>query len=182
MSERTRKTLRDVILTAAMLAALVFVGGSFLYLLSKEHHQVKVIDCRSNPVKFSLITPAPSSGRYFLLAVPKSIPKRPPQYRGWMTLRQEGKVILDFPFSARSSMKSNWLDDRGVTGYVIVGEGKYRDFHLLPKYLHDGQSFEVTVSFSQPPPDGSSLWFSWTSKGRWGGKRVMINGRTVQAR
>lgn len=169
-------------------AAAVLVFGLLLaassYIFSRAFGSypkvAKVADVRSNPVRFSLIVPAPTFGPYqFILGAPKGMPPQPMAFQGHLILRQEGKTVLEHPFSSETAEPFNGWVGSDVNGYLLAGATTEARGPRSGMPLRDGQLYDVTVEFTHAPPQDAAIWFRWTARG-WNRTRgVSVNGRPI---
>lgn len=169
-----RKVLRWLLFL--VMAPLLFFGGCYFFQVKVKGvpREMKLADCKQNPVRVSLTCPSGASFR-MLLGVPEkdinwSDPKvkvpKPPPFQGWITVKQAGRLVYKFPISsATTGSRSNWLEGYGIYGGYILPNGKVNKGEDLSepmdKYIEGGETYDVVVNFSKRPPTNSSLWLSW---------------------
>jgi hypothetical protein len=152
------------------LAALALVGLLALWANHKIHSipiskREKLADCTSNIISFSMAV------RYdkpyqFVLGVPHTSTKMFLSFHGEAELRQGSSLRARIPISSDDITTCNWLEaSAGLSGYILTWSRTNRD-ERLNAILTRGQSYDVRFTFSQPPPQDTSLWL--TSIGRAG--------------
>jgi hypothetical protein len=138
-----------------------------------NHHQEKVSDIKSSANKLKLTCP---SGELFRLILGTNQAKLPAQnqkvqksilFRGNIVVKQSGREVFSSPISSDNDNNFNWLEDHGIKdGYVLhfdkVPKEQYGG-EPLDEYITPGQTYDITVTFSQPPPADASLWVSWVT-------------------
>jgi hypothetical protein len=70
-------------------------------------------------------------------------------------------TVYEFPFDSQSAVRCNWLAQESgdpLPGFIISPPLAYG----LAGYLRPEQTYEVQITFSQLPPAGSSVWYSWS--------------------
>jgi hypothetical protein len=101
-----------------------------------------------------------------LVGVPK--PERPEsqapavRFEGSISIRGSDGTAAVVPISAATASKSTWLDeypDERLTAYIVTWEAEI-DGQQFSKWLRRGQDYAVEVTFTTPPPAGSSLWLA----------------------
>lgn len=113
---------------------------------------------------------------HLMLAVPKQQHAREPvcpTFSGVVVIKSEGTELARVPIGSESVTACNWLDKEGLQGFLIawkdVQAGK-----LLRSALKGKGTYEITVSFSNPPPASSSIWISCISRPQWPGHRLVV--------
>ena len=152
-----RNAFSTVILIAALALGYLFYNAWTI----KVPRQRKLADCDQQRVSFELQVP---EGRTFslVLGIPTSAKiSGGPLFAGNITIEGQQLPIMRFDFRSEESRPCNWLTyDAGLNGYIING----LDFdlqHKLTAYLQSGRKKTVTISFSNLPPSGTSIWLAW---------------------
>jgi hypothetical protein len=166
---------------ALFIAFLAFCLGLLVLLYARTSRRspvvARVADARTDTVRVSFVVPAPAAGPYQLvLAVPAAGSASPASFSGRVTIEQEGKTVLEYPVSSASAEPFGGLRDRGLSGWLLQPKPRKGDGRRgLP--LNDGQPYDVTLTFSKPPPEDASVWFHWTAFGWNRGQGVTVGGK-----
>jgi len=145
------------------IAALVWTGFVFYaaYFVIDSPKREKVADCTSSNLTFAL-TVRHRPNYHFVIGMPRS--SEPPSFRGEIRMLQGTGLVARIPISSDDLMQSTWLHSNPeLTGYILTWSRTNRN-ERLGNILTRGQRYNVEVSFSQPPPTNSSLWFSSLGK------------------
>ena len=92
----------------------------------------------------------------------------PLSFRGEVEIRQRTQLVARIQISSDDVEPCNWLDQMpgpGLAGYILRWS-RTNPGERLDELLANGQSYDVTVSFSHQPPRDCSLWLA--SMGRVG--------------
>ena len=143
---------------AALLLAILSIGC-----LSKDRPQKqKLAVCTTNALAFSVDWP---NGKLFqiVLGVPYT-DTNVLTFRGELIFRQRGGTVANVRVTSQDVTACNWLDNQAtsphVAGYILTWcrtNTAERLDHLFTK----GQSYDVEVHFTEPPPPTSTLWLHW---------------------
>jgi hypothetical protein len=118
----------------------------------------KVADCTTNTLDFSM--PVRYSSPYaFVLGVPQSQTEQL-SFRGEIVLRQSTGVVSRIPISSHDMTPCNWLHSApDLSGYILTWS-RTNHGERLSDLLVQKQTYDVHVTFDEPPPVKSSLWLS----------------------
>ena len=135
-----------------LLAGFVVLGNCHLGPTLRSR---RLANCTSSTVQFTLRAPAP--GGQLLLGLPQTSPTgKPPPFRGEVVIRQHGREVLRFPVVSWKCKPDNWLEPHGqLQGYFLT-QGT-----TLGNALRSGETYDVTVTFTHPPPSSASVWLAW---------------------
>ena len=158
-SPGVRNAFSTVILIAALALGYLFYNAWTM----KVPRQRRLADCDQQRVLFELQVPA---GRTFslVLGIPTSAKISDDSlvtFAGNISIEGQELPIMRFDFRSEDSRPCNWLKyDSGLNGYIINGLDLDLQ-HKLNAYLQSGRKQTVTISFSNLPPSGSSIWLAW---------------------
>ena len=124
---------------------------------------IKLADCTNGTLRFSFTVP-PGDSYNFALGIggTKNIADlKQPDYRGRLQITDGQKQVFDLDFDSQQSRTAFWMRRKDeIAGYTFTlprREGQQSlDSVLTPK-----RKYEVVVTFSSPPPTGSSFWLTW---------------------
>ena len=143
-------------------ATLLIAGLSSSCFCTATPRQQKLADCTTNSLAFRLIWPA---GDLFQIVL--GIPYQDTNaltFRGELVFRQSTTTIVRVPIGSYDVTPCNWLENHAsaphVAGYILTWSrtnASERLDHLFTK----GQSYDVEVQFTEPPPPTSTLWLHW---------------------
>ena len=150
-----------------MVAALIALGviGYFAlpYLVCMEvPKQQKLVDCNTNALAFKM-TCDHSPPYQFVLGIGLS-PSPPCAFRGEIIIKQSTGTVATIPIGSQDMTSCNWLP--GLDGYILTWN-RTNAGERLSELLRRGQSYDVSVTFAEGPPSGSSLWFSSVGRAKW---------------
>jgi hypothetical protein len=114
----------------------------------------KIADCTTNHLDFPM-TVQYSPPYQFLLGV--SSPTGQLSFRGEIVLQQGTGVVARIPISSQDITSCNWLPS--VDGYILTWS-RTNHGERLSDILVQKQTYDVHVTFDEPPPTTSSLWLS----------------------
>jgi hypothetical protein len=150
--------------TVLMVATALVVIALFAIWANCKIHRIpipkreKLADCTPGNFLFPLRV------RYhepyqFVLGVAHST-QGPLDFHGEIELRQATGVVARIPISSGQLTPCNWLDrEAGLSGYILTWS-RTNQGERLGDVLVRGQTYKASVSFSNAPPQGSSLWLS----------------------
>lgn len=123
----------------------------------------KLADCTNATLRFSFTVP-PGDSYNFVLGiggVKNLADLRQPDYRGKLQISDGKNEMFNLEFDAAEPRQLFWLrHEDGVAGYTLTlprREGQQSlDSVFTPK-----RNYEVVLTFSTPPPAGSSFWLNW---------------------
>ncbi len=92
---------------------------------------------------------------HFLIGVPGTA-KRPPGFRGTLGIFDSAGKVQTISMDSDTAEYSNWLQEPSLTGFILAWDKRSDP---VPD-LQPGQTYHLHLSFTKPPPDGCSLWFS----------------------
>jgi len=115
----------------------------------------KIADCTTNRLDF------PMTIQYwppyqFLLGI--SSPTGQLSFRGEIVLQQGTGVVARIPISSQDIQTCNWLHS-DLSGYILTWSRTNHGDRVSDILLRK-QTYDVHVTFAEPPPTNSSLWFS----------------------
>ena len=148
----------DTTIFAALLLA-VLSSGCFCKDVPREQ---KLADCITNALAFRVVWP---TGELFsiVLGVPYT-DTNALAFRGELVFRQRTGTVARVPVGSHDVTPCNWLANHAsaphVAGYILTWSrtnATERLDHLFAK----GQSYDVEVHFTEPPPATSTLWLHW---------------------
>jgi hypothetical protein len=146
---------------ALLLLPLLLTGCSLKQVLREQ----KLADCATNTVYFKLTWPA---GQLFqiVLGVPYS-ETNALAFRGEMVFRQGAEIIARVPVSSEDVKPCNWLDSQKdaphVAGLILTWQRK-NETERFDRLLAKGRTYDVEATFSNSPPQSSSLWLCWVAR------------------
>ena len=122
-------------------------------------------NCWDNPVHstFSLVI---KRVYIIVLGIPREakpdLPISPPldfEIEGEATFSGQKSPLQHYPFRFDNDtiIRCNWLEKHSMNGYIIAGHDP-REWHATRKT----DTYDITISFSKPPPVEASLWLHWT--------------------
>jgi len=114
----------------------------------------KIADCTTNHLDFPM-TVQYSPPYQFLLGV--SSPTGQLSFRGEIVLQQGTGVLARIPISSQDITSCSWLPS--VDGYILTWS-RTNHGERLSDILVQKQTYDVHVTFDEPPPVTSSLWLS----------------------
>jgi hypothetical protein len=142
---------------ALLLAALL--SGCFCADTPREQ---KLADCTTNALAFRVAWP---TGELFsiVLGVPYS-DTNALAFRGELIFRQSTSTVARVQVGSHDVTPCNWLDNQAtdprVAGYILTW-GRTNAAERLDNLFTKGQSYDVEVHFTEPPPPTSTLWLHW---------------------
>ncbi len=162
-------TSRIIKIVCITTAALAVVGSIALWVNYKIHRipipkREKLADCTSETLSF-LMTVRYHSPYTIVLGLPYTSTGQL-SFRGEMQLRQTTQIVARIPISSDDMTYCNWLDPKagtGLAGYILTWSRTNREERLNNILMRD-QTYDVQVTFSQPPPKDSSLWLTSIGK------------------
>ena len=92
---------------------------------------------------------------HFLIGVPGTA-KRPPGFRGTLGIVDSAGKVQTLSMDSDTAEYSNWLPEPSLTGFILAWDKRSDP----ARDLQPGQTYHLHLSFTKPPPAGSSLWFS----------------------
>ena len=129
-------------------ALLLFLSGCCNE-VPVEH---RLTDCTNSTLRFQM--PVKEFPPYqFVMGMPQS-PTGQLNFRGEIVLRQSTGIVARVQISSETITPCNWLN--GLSGYILTWERTNR----LESILKRGQTYDVEIQFSEPPPPESSVWLS----------------------
>jgi hypothetical protein len=130
-----------------------------LALVGCEAPQIqKLADCRTNSLNFPM-TVQNSAPYQFVLGVPRSQTGQL-SFRGVIVLQQSTGVVARVEISSRDVTPCNWLPSApDLSGYILTWS-RTNHGERLSDLLVEGQTYNVRVTFEEPPPASSTLWLS----------------------
>ena len=152
------------LLLAPLLCAVLVVLGLFGYYAASIQvpQQRQVLPCPSWASRAAVTIP-PGSTYDLVLGVPYPA-SSPVVFAGLVTISRHGRIVCTFPISVENSTQCNWLDSPALAGYILTWQQSH---HVkLDQLLDAGQSYDLSVRWSQRPPSGSSVWLTWLQRGR----------------
>jgi hypothetical protein len=136
---------------------ILFVGALALTGCEVPQQQ-KVADCTTNSLDFSM-TVEYSRPYAFVLGIPQSQTGQL-SFRGEIVLQQNTGIVARIPISSHDVTPCSWLDSTaGLSGYILTWGGTNQE-DRLSDVLVQRQTYDVHVTFDEPPPITSSLWLS----------------------
>jgi hypothetical protein len=85
-------------------------------------------------------------------------------FRGELVFRHATGTVARVPVGSHEVMPCNWLDNHddapGVAGYILTWS-RTNAAERLDSLFTSGQTYDVEVRFSEPPPLTSALWLHW---------------------
>jgi hypothetical protein len=122
----------------------------------------KLTDCTTNALAFRVAWP---TGELFQIVLGVPYPDTNAlAFRGELIFRQGTGTVARVPVSSQDVTACNWLDNHAsaphVAGYILTWSRTNvaeRLDHLFTK----GQSYDVEIHFTEPPPPTSTLWLHW---------------------
>ena len=118
----------------------------------------KLVDCTTTNMQCSLKVQytAPYA---IVLGVPPSETGHL-SFRGEITLQQATGVVARIPINSRDVVPCSWLDSvAGLSGYILTWTQTNRG-EILKRAIAQKEVYDVRVTFDEPPPPTSSLWFT----------------------
>jgi hypothetical protein len=124
--------------------------------------QQKLADCTTNSFEFTM--PVQFGPPYqFVLGMPHSQTGQI-SFAGEMLVRQGTDTVVRIPISSLDVTRCNWLEHGyGLAGHILTWS-RTNQTERLSDLLVRGQTYDVHVTFTVPPPSQSSLWLSSMSK------------------
>lgn len=123
--------------------------------------ETKVTDCTNATLRFQM--PVQHHPPYqFVLGLPLTATGQL-SFQGEVSLCQGSNTVARVPIGSQALMECNWLP--GLSGYILTWNRTNRA-DKLESFLARGQTYDVEIRFSEPPPPQSSFWL--TSMGRVG--------------
>lgn len=124
----------------------------------------KLADCKSESLSFPLVVnyDAPYN---LVLGLPHSSTGLF-SFRGVMELRQSTQLVARIPINSDDLTWCNWLEPKpglGLAGYIL-NWSRTNSGERLDEILRKGQNYDAHITFSQKPPEDSSLWFTSIGK------------------
>jgi hypothetical protein len=117
---------------------------------------IKLVDCKLSQLKFTKII---ENGDNFqiILGIPSSS-QLPSSFHTNVTISQSGAQILNYSVDLANIQTCNWLrESPELKAYILTWD-------LAPPgldhFIQPGQTYDFVVTFSEMPPQGSSLWLS----------------------
>ena len=158
-SSRFIKVVWNIVAVQAVIGMLALWANYRINRISIPKRE-KLADCTSDSFSFTMAV------RYhepyqFVLGLPHTSPQEL-SFRGEVQLRQSTGLVARISISSDDVAPCNWLAPKpgsGLAGYILTWSRTNRG-ERLSEILTRGQSYEVQVRFSQPPPRDSSLWLS----------------------
>lgn len=121
----------------------------------------RMVDCTNSTLRFQM-TVQHHPPYQFVLGMPQTSTNQL-SFRGEVIVRQSTGIVSRVPIGSESITPCNWLP--GHSGYILTW-GRTNQGERLASFLSRGQTYDMEVRFSNPPPPVSSFWF--TSMGRFG--------------
>jgi hypothetical protein len=118
----------------------------------------KLADCTTNDFGFTMRVQYRPPYQ-FLLSMPHSETGKI-SFAGEIVLKQAASVVADIPISSHDAVPCNWLEqDHGLSCYILTWSRTNQGQRLNDVFFQK-HSYEVRVTFTEPPPAQSSLWLS----------------------
>jgi hypothetical protein len=142
---------------ALLLAALL--SGCFCKDVPREQ---KLADCTTNALAFRVAWP---TGELFSIVLGVPYPDTNAlSFRGELVFRQTTGAVARVPISSQNVTPCNWLDNHpsspNLAGYILTWS-RTNAAQRLDGLFAKGQSYDVDVQFTEPPPRTSTLWLHW---------------------
>jgi hypothetical protein len=139
-----------------VLGVLTYLGLPHLVCLDVPR-QKKMADCTTNRLAFAIsVEYRPPYA--LVLGLPKSNTNAV-AFKGEVRIKERSGAVLRLPIGSDDMTACNWLDTHaGLDGYILT----WRTNRSTPlsDFLHQGSTFQVEVTFTECPPETSSLWLS----------------------
>jgi hypothetical protein len=119
----------------------------------------RLADCTNSTIRFQM-TVRERPPYQFVLGLPETAPRQF-GFVGEIVVRQSTGTVARVPISSQDITGCNWLP--GLSGYILTW-GRTNRADKLERFLTRGQTYEVEVQFTEPPPPESSLWLSAMGK------------------
>lgn len=150
-------------------AAIVVVGiiGFFAlpYLVCMDVPKYeKLADCNTNTLAFTMAC-AHSPPYQFVLGIGPSH-TGPLAFRGEIVVQQSTGTVARIQVDAEHITPCSWLARAGLDGYILTWS-RTNAGERLSELVRRGQSYDVSVAFSEAPPTDSSLWFTSMGRAKW---------------
>ena len=146
------------------IAVVMIVLGSVAFWLFLNVRRVpipkrdKLTDCTSDKLSFTMpIQYRPP--HQFLLGVPLP-PTEALSFHGEIRVSHQTGLVARISISSDDITGCNWLDPRHRLAGFILTWSQTNAGQRLSDVLVRGQTYDVQVTFSKPPPKDSSLWLS----------------------
>lgn len=117
-------------------------------------HDDRLGDCDTQTVRLSFKCPQ-SSVQQLVLGTPKSYGKVPFAGNLHVTEKRSGRTLCRLDFTSDTVQGGNWLDNYDLNTAILTWENE--EFRAIKR----GTVYEVTITFTEVPPEGSSLWLCW---------------------
>jgi hypothetical protein len=137
----------------------VLSSGCFCKDVPREQ---KLTDCTTNVLAFRVTWP---TGELFsiVLGVPYS-DTNALAFRGELIFRQSTGTVARVRVGSDEITSCNWLDnqttDPRVAGFILTWR-RTNATDRLDNLFTKGQSYDVEVIFTRPPPSTSTFWLHW---------------------
>jgi hypothetical protein len=141
-----------LLITLTGLAAVAGLSGCFCKDVPVEH---RLADCTNSTLRFQ-ISVQEFPPYQFVLGMPPGAPSHL-SFRGEVVVSQSTGTVARVPIGSDAITSCNWLD--GHSGYILTWHRTNRA-DRLESFLTRGQTYDVVVRFSEPPPPESSFWLS----------------------
>jgi|GEM_PF-5613943 len=160
-SSRKRRILTVVI----ALASLIIVPVTVVFPCVARHieaaHMQQLAPIDSGEIHFTSTLP-PGNYFNFFLSVPHDQPLGAP-LSGFVSIKEAGQVVIEFLIGSGTIGKFGDPEADGSQRYHLhwpekTGAG-------TKGVLRGRHSYEFTIRFSSPPPEGASLWICWLQRG-----------------
>lgn len=152
------------ILTIVSVVALAMAATAFWASRTKPiPRSTKLADCTNATLRFSFTAPAGDSYNFALGfgGVKNLTDLSQPDYRGKLQISDGQTEVFSLDFESSQSRSAFWLQQEGqIAGFTFTlprREGQ----QSLDSVLKPKGSYEAVLTFSSPPPTGSSLWLKW---------------------
>jgi hypothetical protein len=146
--------------------------------------QTKLTECSATNITLSFRSP---KGQMLSLVIGIPYPgawftnfyqQIPFSFAGRVRFVQGQTTICEFPFDSDNAVRCNWLAREYRTPLPLRGRKSPATEPDLPvgfiisprlaeglaKYLRPARTYGVQISFSQMPPVGSSVWYTWSQR------------------
>jgi hypothetical protein len=115
----------------------------------------KLAECNTNALAFTMT--CDHSPPYQLVLGLGPSHTGPIAFHGEVIIQQSTGTVARIQVGSDHITPCSWLP--GLDGYILTWN-RTNAGERLGELLRRGQRYDVRVAFSEPPPSGSSLWFS----------------------
>jgi hypothetical protein len=149
-----KSSIGIVVVIIVILAAFSFVAG---IRVPSPQRQI-IAQCNTNDQQFRMIVEH-ASPYALVMGIPDSA-KGNSVFRGDVTFSQTTGTVVRVPIGSDKLVLCNWLHSTSNISAYILPWSTNEFVERFSGHLAQGQTYDVRVTFSNMPPEGSTLWFT----------------------